>query len=85
MVSVNIALSYLYLALVSIVTVHVNNMDSVSKEVNSGWRQASSSRTPLPTHNTNQQMIYEENLKSQANKDQCPLRGQISQSSGMML
>jgi len=31
MVSVNFVLSYLYFALVSILTVHVNNMDNVSK------------------------------------------------------
>jgi len=49
MVSVNFVLSYLYFALVSILTVHVNNMDNVSKELNGGWRQASSSRAPLPT------------------------------------
>jgi len=49
MVSVNIAPFYLYFARVSILTVRVHNMDSVSKEVNSSWRQASSSRTPLLT------------------------------------
>jgi len=62
MVSVNIALSYIYIyiyfALVSILTVHVNNMDSVSKELNSGWKQASSSRAPLPTQHETTGDLY---------------------------
>ena len=64
MVSVNIALSYINFAVMSILTVHVNNMDSVSKELNSGWRQASSSRAPLPTQHEPTDDLLKKNLKS---------------------